>query len=279
MDRENILDKDASVESQNSLERVTARILKTDGNTVKLSLATLAFGVVAIAFLVALAFVPSVFYLDSTDEISLAVALICTVSDLAILAGIVFIAVPLATGIMYYAMFTVLGFKPYFIELFMPFERGLYWRSIATQIIVFTRILIIALPLAGGITYLPLFFADFAETSPLLVIVDSAFVLCETIAATFIGAYLSSFLFFAPYLIIAHNKKASVAILESFRLGRGRRLEIVKMTMRSVLDMFLSAISFMVLFVVYAMPRMTVSYFVYCNKVAGIDETIMEQYK
>ncbi len=273
LDRENILNKGDSIESQNSIESVTKRILKTDGNGFKLSLLTLAFLMIVFAFLVLFTLPPILFGVDSAEEISVAVALVCTLCDLAILAGFVLLAVPIASGIMYFASYTVCGLRPYLLHVATPFEKGLYFRSIAIQTIIFVRMLIVGLPFVGGLAYLPIFFTDYTESSFFFILTDSAFVICSTIAATLVGAYFSSFLFFAPYLIISQNKGVFSAISESFRISKGRRLKIMTMTARGLFDLILSALSFMVLFVIYAMPRMTISYFVYCNSVIENDGT------
>lgn len=276
MDRENILNNNNTIESQNSIGDVTKRILKTDGNSIKLSLLTLCFAMVFFAVLV-FCTLPAVFSdVWAGEEPSIVSSLCYMISGLAIFPGSIFLILPLASGIMYFAMLTVLGSKPYFWDVMQPFEKGLYFRSIAAQGIIFVRILIIGMPLVGGLSYISLIFANYNEISFFFLAIDLAFVICTTVAATVVAACFSSFFFFAPYLIIAQNKGVFASLAESFRMSRGRHTEIIKMTARGIFDLILSAISFMVLFVIYAMPRMTVSYFVYCNGIFAPDNITIE---
>ncbi len=279
LDRENIFDKDAFGESQNSLANVTKRIIKTDGNGLKLSLLTLCFFMLLFGFLVLCTF-PTVFFGTETAEtVSLLEGFVYTLSSLALLVGIIFLILPSATGIMYYAMLSVFGLKPCFLYVVMPFGRGNYFRSIEVQLIVILRMLAIGLPLIGGLSYLPVVFAELSESSPFLMITESAFIICATLAATLVGAYFSSFLFFAPYLILAGKMKPFAALAESCRMSRARHAKIIKMSVRGLFDLLISALSLMVLYVLYAMPRMSVSYFVYCNSVIGYDDTLIDKFE
>ncbi len=256
---------------------VTKRIIKTDGNGLKLSLLTLCFVMLVFSVLV-LCTLPTVWIeTGNAEELSFFEGLVFLLSSLAIAFGVVFLVMPVASGIIYYAMYLSFGLKPYFLHVFTPFEKGYYLRSIAVQIIILVRMLAVGLPLVGGLSYLPIFFADYRESSIFLTVSDSAFIICATVAAALVGAYISSFLFFAPYLITVHKRGVFAALSESCRMSRERHVEIIKMTVRGLLDVAISALSFMVLYVIYAMPKMSVSYFVYCYSVIENDDTILEQ--
>ena len=270
MDRENIFNKDDSVESSNSVGAVTKRIVRADGNGLKLSLLTLCFLLFAFAFLV-LCTLPPLFVDGGGEMLSPIELLVYAVSSFGLAAGIVFLVFPIATGIMCFAKHTVDGDRPYFLTVASPFAKGFYLHTIAVQLIILVRMLLIALPMVGGISYLPFFFENYAETPVFFLVADSAYVICSSVAAMLVGAYFSSFLFFAPYLMVSKKMRVFDAVSESFRMSRKRHGEIIKMTARGVLDLIVSVLSFMVLFVIYAMPRMTVSYFVYCNSVLDGD--------
>lgn len=270
MDREDIPYTAKSYEHVNSTDNVTSRILKRDSNSIRLSLVTLIFVAFFFALLLFCVFPNLFFELAPELRQSMLAFFVIAVSDWGFRIGFVFFLFPLFSGVILFAKFTVDGIRPSLADIFIPFKRGKwYFRSILVPIIILLRTALVVLPLVGGIASLSIF-GENAKNE--LIIFTSAFEICLVIAAITVGAYISSFFYFIPYLMLVEDKGFFGALRTSFDMSRGKRVEIVKSSLRDLFDVVLSLMSFMVLFVVYAMPRMSVSYFVYCERVARSED-------
>ena len=131
------------------------------------------------------------------------------------------------------------------------------------------RALIVFLPVAGGIVNLWLLYTDVSDMTLFMIIADSAFILCLTALVFVFGLYLSSYFFFVPYLVISGKAGFLRAFAISVRMARTRKAEITKQSLSHMPNVLWSVLSFMTLWVFFAAPRMLVSYFVYCDKVAN----------
>ena len=269
MSKEYEFDKTKSVEPVNSTSNVTRRILRSDANVLRLSVVTLFCIFLAFVILAACS-LPSVFFefTDDIETLSDEIVAILSASTLLLIACFVFIFLPIASGVIFFVKLTVDGEHPRFADVFYAFRTGKrYFRSMLLPVVLAIRAMLVVLPLVGGILNLPILSPEYAESSLLIAASESAFVLFATIAAVAVGAYISSYLYFVPYLVVAQSKGMIPAIKLSVYLARTRRMEILRMSLRSMLYAVISVASFLIFWVVYAMPQISVSYFVYCNEV------------
>ena len=257
------------VESEvNSVKNVTHRIIRMDGNLIKLILVSLICIVVGVASVI-VPFSPSVLFVDQDEAtITPLAALITSFSVLTFFGAFIFVFLPCVSGVLYFVRKTVSGEKPGFIELFTPFRvRGRYGSALILPIVMILRGVIIVLPLVGGIMNLPLFYEMSSEMSTFELIADSSFILCLAILAACVGAYLSSFLFFVPYLVVSGKAKFFASLVESIRISHRKRIDITRHVISQTGNVFIGLISFLVLWVFVSAPRISVSYFVFCDKI------------
>ena len=169
---------------------------------------------------------------------------------------------------MCFAKRTVDGEKPRFYAVLEPFfckDQRRYLSFVMLPLAVALRVAIILLPLAGGIINVWRIFTDATGTPWIMMIADSAFVLALTVLALAVGVYLSSYLFFVPYLVVSGKAGFFAAFAISVKMAKTRNVEITKQTFMQAPSVIWSVLSFLVLWVILAAPRMLVSYFVYCN--------------
>ena len=134
------------------IRKVTREILKRDGNVVRLSLASLFCALSFILVVVLCAFPTAIFTEEEMLSGTAAYDVVASVCGLALLIGLVFLFLPTVAGFIYFVKLTVEGKCPALIELLAPFRSGrLYFRSIMIPIVVFLRMLMIILPLVGGV--------------------------------------------------------------------------------------------------------------------------------
>ena len=257
------------VESEvNSVKNVTRRIIRMDGNYIKLVLVSLICIVVGVASLI-VPFAPSVLFIDQEEAtITPVAALISSFSALAFFGLFIFVFLPCISGVLYFTRKTVSGDKPKFIEMFAPFTtRGRYGSSLLLPIVILIRGVVILLPLIGGIMNLPLFYEMSSEMSTFELIADSSFILCLTILAVCVAAYFSSYLFFVPYLVVSGKANFFASIVESIRMSHKNKLDTTKHILSHSGNVIISLLSFLVLWIILAVPRISVSYFVFCDKI------------
>ena len=269
MNKEYTFDKQKSVEPINSTSNVTRRILSSDANAPRLAVVTLFC--LFLLFIILIVFSLPLSFLEiptDVEAIPMEINAIIYASFLLQGACLVFVFLPVVSGVMFFVKSTVDGAHPKLADIFLPF-RGVkrYFRSILLSAVVAVRIMLVVLPLVGGILKLPIFNEGYAQSSLFIATAESAFVLFVTFAAVAVGAYISTYLYFVPYLVVAHNRGLIPAVIMSVRLARTRRMEMLRMSLRSVLYTVLSAVSLLVIWVICAMPHISVSYFVYCDSV------------
>ena len=255
--------------SANSIKEVTRRILRSDGNTVKLSILTLLCILLGVLILVASSWLV-VFFMGEGGE-SLPFADIAALASFAVLVGgFLLVFLPLVSGVICFAKRTADGERPRFAAVLEPFfckNQKRYVQLVFLPLILALRVDVMLLPLACGIVNLWRIYTDVSGMSPFMIVADSAFVLALTVLAFAVGAYLSSYLFFVPYLVISGKAEFFDAIVRSVKMAHTRKLEITKYTLSQMPNALLSVLSFMVLWVLLAAPRMLVSYFVYCDEI------------
>ena len=259
---------------QNSVSAVSRRILSADTNTVRLSMATL-FCILLGMFII----VTSVSLLmlgenDAASQTPSAFSALPWLSLAISLGGLVFAFLPCVAGVVFFARRTVNGERPSFTVIFEPFRakrKNKYLTSVLLSAVILLRVAVIVLPIVCGILNLPFFSDDFSQMSFLGVVGSCALVLFLSSAALVTGVYISILLFFVPYLLIEGETGFFKSLAVSVRMTRGRKGQILIYMLSKAPNIILSVISFMVLWVFWAAPRMLVSYFVYCDSIADID--------
>ena len=208
------------------------------------------------------------------EEDTSAYGLFALLSFVALVGGFIFVFLPVVSGVMCFAKRTVDGEKPKFISVFEPFGckgKKRYRSFVLLPFALLLRAAIMFLPFAGGILNFPFFYASAEQMSFFEIVADSAFILALTALATVVGIYISSYFFFVPYLVVSGKARFFASFSMSVKMARTRKSEITKQTISQIPSVILSVLSFMVLWVFYAAPRMLVSYFVYCDSVAAFD--------
>ena len=268
MEKEFVYKNNKSAESVNSTANVTRRILSMDGNALRISLVSLFTLSIAFAVLVVCSF-PTSFFLISEDAefIPYEIELVSMLVTASLMVCGAFILCPIFSGVLRFVDLTVDGKQPKFVMMFSCFRGAKrYFNSILLPLVMLIRIMLVLVPLAGGIMFIPM--TEIAE-QPLMffTLAKVVFLLFATLAATAVGMYISSFLYFVPYLVTAHNYGIFSAITASIHLSRGRKAELLRMSLRSMWYATVGALSLFVAWVIYGMPKTSVSYFVYCNEV------------
>ena len=262
VEKENLSESHTAINTPNA---VTRRILALDANRLLLIFAQMICVLVGVAIYIASFVPPYIFsYVDENGELILPDA-ITNVSLIIMFAAFFFILFPLLAGYSSFAMKTARGEKPSILELFSPF-RGpkKYFASFCHTLIKLTRLLLVTLPAIGGVFSAPIFWGLDEDASILAALAESAFVLFSAFTAVCVGAYLASFLFFAPYLM--QNGMGFIPSLrEAFRMSRTRRTEITKHTMSHTPSTMAGVLSFGVLALIHTIPKMSVSYCVFCD--------------
>ena len=126
----------------------------------------------------------------------------------------------------------------------------------------------IFMPMAGGVVFLLHFGNDgtFSAISPFEISALFVYAAFTVIAGMIVGVYLSSFLFFAPYLML-DGMKLRTAICTSVKMSsrENERINITRHVVSHTLSIIAAILSLGVLFVFYTAPRISVSYYVYCD--------------
>ena len=259
-----------SCHSVNSTKEVTHRILGSDGNAIRLSFVTM-ICIFSAVFLLIVSIWPVVLF-QGQDGAEFFLGLAGLFALAVLVGGFLFGFFPLISGVMCFAKRTVDGEKPRIISLFEPFTRKNQNRFISFVLlpaVLILRALIVFLPVAGGVVNLWLLYTDISQMSLFMIIADSAFILCLTALVFVFGLYLSSYFFFVPYLVISGKAGFFRAFAISVKMAQTRKAEITKQSLGQMPSVIVSVLSFMTLWVLFAAPRMLVSYFVYCDEVAN----------
>ena len=270
MDNEYIA-KSKRGEPVNSTASVTRRILAADGNTVKLSLATLFCILMGILVVITSSWLLSVIA-SGASSAPLALGVLSALSFLILAGGFIFLFLPCVSGVIIFARRTVNGEKPTLGALLEPFlakNKRKYINSILLPIALMIRMAVIFLPLVLGVISLPL--VNDADASFFAVAASGVFLLCFLLAALAVGMYISSYFFFVPYLMVEQNAGFFEAFFLSVRMARRRKRDITLEMLSAVPSVIISVLTLMVLWVFYAAPKILVSYFVFCDRIADFD--------
>ena len=269
MEREdNVLETKNTDCNVNSVKNVTRRILSLDGNTVRLSLATLICVLTGVVAAI-VPFVPTLLFMDEEDPMF---ALVSGISAMFFLGIFIFVFVPCMSGFMFFAKKTVDGDRPKFDRILAPFKgEGRYGPTLLMPVLLLLRVAVVVLPFVGGLMNLPFFSKELiSQMTPLELLCDASFIFCLSVLAAVVGAYFSSCFFFVPYIVLSGRARFFKAISLSFRMSSKRRFEIMGQMLANFARTLLAVISFMIIWVFYSAPRITVSYFVYCDRVFGV---------
>ena len=260
-DAENSLGK-----ADDSVGAVTARILRTDRNALRLSLATLVC-ILSVMMTYIVSCLPVLFLVgDSQIPQSALEVFMALLMLLMLMCGIVFLCVPCVSGYVSFSVKLARGENPPFVEIFAPFRSAKrYFASFSQVFAIALRVMIFVMPLVGGIVSMELF-GKYSIHSTIELAARTAYDVFAIVAVLCVSAFFSSYLYFAPYLISC-GMKARAAFRESVRMSKQRRIEIIKQSFSQTGRILLAIISFGVLFVLYTAPHMSVSYAVYCEGV------------
>jgi hypothetical protein len=115
--------------------------------------------------------------------------------------------------------------------------------------------MLVIMPIIGGLSFLSTYYENIPE---------AIFIIFCMFAATYVGAYISSFLFFVPYLIISEMKFWD-AVKHSCRISHEMRTRITAHTLSHIPSVIAGTLSLGVLALIYTVPRISVSYYVFCD--------------
>lgn len=251
-------------EDINSCRKVSRRILSSDGNLMKLSFAAL-ICIVALMFPIVLGNAALYFSGAALAGDDMSAMALGGFSFLTLLFGaFVCFTLPVIYGMYGFARKTVGGEKPSVKELFSPFSEA-YGRSIFAGAVTLARILFTTLPIVGGIALIPTVWDMLGGDSSFLSVCAVCLVILATVAAECAVLFAQSYLFFFNALVlrgVAPRKAFAISV----RMSRGRRVKITEYMMGFFWHVVASVLSFGLLFVIYTVPLMTVSYFVYTDK-------------
>ena len=247
----------------NSVNEVTRRILKLDGNSLTLAVGFLVCIVLCITPIVAFL---AGWYLLSSENIFL--GLFGNLLAPAMIVGFVFLFLPIVAGYMSLARDAVNGKKNGLLELFSVY-RGpkKYFKSVLLSVLLIAYVIFAAVFFIGGFVH---FRASAAMVGADQVILLIPFLLCTFIAALFVLAYITSCVFFVPYIYL-NGGKLKGAIRGSVKISAKYRSQIIKLEFSYLLHLLVGILSLGVLLVIRSAPKISVSYFVFCNRIFEID--------
>ncbi len=240
----------------NSTSNVTHRILSMDSNRMRLVFAQ----VIVLLFVASILIISSVptyifSYVDENGEL-MTNDLLAGFSGLFLIVSFFAVLPPLLHGYSRFSMKLSNGEHPVITEIFSPFlSVKKYFSSLGLCFVKLVRIFLIVIPTVGGISFLISHYSNLPE---------AIFIFFCILAAAYAGAYMSSFIFFAPYLILK-EKNFLEAIKSSVRMSRETRAKVTAHTVSHTPSAFAGILSFGVLALIYTIPRISVSYYVFCN--------------
>ena len=253
-------------EDVNSCRKVSRRILWSDGNLLRLSLATM---VCIIALMFPIVIGNAALYLALVafvgDEL-VATAIGGLVYALSSGASFIFLTLPSIHGTYLFAKKTVDGERPLIGDMLSSFSSSTdYCRSISAGAIDALGIIALAIPAVGGVALIPTVWTALCESSVILSISAVVFIVLATLAAVCAAVFLTTyFFFFESFAVRGIAPRKALAF--SVRMSRGRKIKITEFMLGFFGHVLLSVLSFGLLFVLYTVPLMTVSYFVYTDR-------------
>lgn len=256
-------EKDTLCHENNSVKEVTRRILKLDGNSLTLAVGFLVCIVLCITPIVAFY---AGWYLLSSENIFL--GLFGHLLVPAMLVGFVFLFLPVIVGYMSLARDTANGKGNGLLGLFSVYTGPKkYFKSVLLSVLLIVYVIFVAVFFVGGFVQ---FQACAAMVGADQVILLIPFWLCTFIAAAFVLAYIASCVFFVPYIYL-NGGKLKGAIIASVKISAKYRLQIIKLEFSYLLHLLVGILSLGVLLVIRSAPKISVSYFVFCNRVFDVD--------
>ncbi len=252
--------------SPNSETAVSSRILRMDGNQMKLALASL-LCIVALVFPFVLAnagiYFFGVYYEDG--ELMMTGLSVLAYPILLLGAGIL-VSLPCVCGIYTLAARISRGEMPPVSVILEPFVSSkAYSSAISSGFVAILRIAIVASPAVGGIALLGGALDMVNVFSLMIKAAVVVFMILAIAAASCMAVLLQSYLFFYEALR-QRGMTFWGAICASVRMSRGRKLDIFRYLCSHAELVILSVITLGMIVPFYTVPKMSVSYFVYTDK-------------
>ncbi len=255
------------VSRKNSVRAVSKRILSIDGNHLRLVLGVI-ISVVAAMLPIFLSSLPLLFgapVFDEHGEIMIS-DFAAVLELLTIIAVLVFISMPIISGVLLFSAKLVRGTHPTLVEILAPFRMPrLFWRAIMLGAVT---VITVALPIfatVGGIAVTCAVIEYLGDISVAILLAVVIFMLCLILLALAVSLYASSYLFFVSEFTF-RGMKIKKAISESVVRTQGKHAIIVREMLKLLPHAILSVLTLGVYFVLLAAPRMLVTYFVLVNK-------------
>ena len=247
---------------KNSVKEVSRRILQTDGNTLTL---IIAFIVCVILFISPLMISWVVAYLAPAESIFF--VMLQPVAVLILFGGFVFVSLPSIAGYATLAGDIVNGKRSGLLSLFSIYKDAKrYFRVMLHALLTIVYLALAALVFAGGFVQLNASFIALSGAGFFEILSLVAFWLVAFLAAMIIFAYLSSYVFFVPYAYL-EGRKLKDAVKESVAASKKCRAQIIKLEFSYLGHLLIGLLSLGVLLVIRCAPKISVSYFVFCNRV------------
>ncbi len=253
--------------NKNSHASVVKRILALDKNLLTLALGIVVFAVSVIAPL--LIFSTVIYAGDfSIDENGMLLApdALIYFSDGLYLLSLIFLSLPLLTGLFWLGRQTVSGNRPMLKDIFVPFGNAKrYFRSMVLGFLILIRLAVPIMVAVGGIAVAVLLFGDLSEYSIFVAVSAFVFLLCATVVVLIGACYMTSFLGFVENFVFC-GSRIPHALRHSARLSACHRAEVIKNSLFAMLHALPSVASLGIYLLVYGGERMLVSHFVSCDQ-------------
>ena len=255
-------EKNMPCNEKNSVKEVARRILKMDGNTLTLSLG---FLICLVLCILPLVLSSAVSYLVPPE--SPLFGLCQLVGIMIMFGGLVFVSLPSVAGYQTLAKDIVNGEKRNVLDLFSICKNAKkYFRGMLLSLLSILYVLFIVFVFVGGIVQLRASAEALVIVGPIEIVSLISFWLCTVVAAVTVLAYISSYLFFVPYLYL-NGTKFKDALRMSFVESKSCRAQIIKQEFLYLLYLLLGIITLGVVLVIRSAPKISVSYFVFGNRV------------
>lgn len=263
-------EKRAPSNEKNSVNEVTRRILKMDGNTLTLCVGFLICLLLCITPIV-LSYVIS--YLLPPENIFFGLFQLASV--LVMFGGLIFLSLPTMAGYLNLAKDITCGKEHNFISLFLVYTNSRkYFKAIWYAVLSILFAVLAAFVFIGGFVQLKACINALDSVGGFEIASLVLYWLCSFVAAVLIFAYLTSYLFFVPYVYL-DGAKLKDAVRMSVAKSKTCRTQIIKQEFLYLFYLLLGIITLGVVLVIRSVPKISVSYFVLCNSV--FDKTPYEE--
>ena len=233
-----------------------------DGNTLTLSLG---FLVCLVLFILPLVLSSTLAFL--VPEESFLFGLCQLAAILIFLGGHIFAFLPSVAGYQRLARDVANGETRTPIDVISMYKDGKkYFKSMLLSLISIFGIAFAVCVLVGGFVQIRASVEALVIVEPFELISLIAFWLCGFVATVGVLVYISSYLFFVPYLYLDGAKLAD-ALRMSFTASKACRAQIIKQEFLYIFYLLLGIITLGVLLVIRSAPKIFVSYAVFGNRV------------